>query len=83
VREGSQLPTKARDTKGVRGQWWIRNASSAERFKARSLHSGCFELAALQIQQSLALPEKQEIASDQALVSCYSSKIKQKIHKET
>lgn len=52
------------------------DALSTERLEGRSLRCGYFELAALRIQQSLALPEKHEIASDQALVSCYSSKVK-------
>lgn len=47
----------------------MRNAVSTERLEGSSLHCGCFELAAMQILQSLALPEKHEIAPDQALVS--------------
>lgn len=74
--KGGQPTAKARDTKGIRGQGWIRNALSTERLEGRSLHWGYFQLAALQIQQSLALPEKHEIAADQVLVSCYSSKVK-------
>lgn len=45
----------------------MRNALSTERLEGRSPHCGCFELVTLQILQSLALPEKHEIAPDQAL----------------
>lgn len=47
----------------------MRNALSTERLEGRSFHCGCFELATIQILQGLAVPEKHEIAPDQALAS--------------
>lgn len=68
--KGGQLAAcKSQRYKKIRGRGWMRSPLSTERLEGRSLHCGSFELATVQILQTLALPEEHEIAPDQALKS--------------